>query len=223
MFESSFPIPALSLPAMATLYWICLIVGGGLLIISSLAGGDADAALDAELDVDVSVDSEVDTGHATAGSLASWFSMHFAVFFVAVFGLIGVTLTHLTDQTSGVAFVSALVGGLVIGQGVHQILRKLRRSSGDSTPQPRDYVNKIARVTIAVDHARKGEIAVRVGRAERFIPAIAKRADTMFKSGERVAVVAYRDGVAEIVSREEYEFLTHKRKASGHQSEGEQS
>ena len=131
--------------------------------------------------------------------------------------------TFLTDQTSGVAFVSALVGGLVIGQGVHQILRKLRRSSGDSTPQPRDYVNKIARVTIAVDHARKGEIAVRAGRAERFIPAIAKRADTMFKSGERVAVVAYRNGVAEIVSREEYEFLTHTKKESRHQSEGEQS
>ena len=28
------------LPALTTLYWICLIVGGGLLITSSLAGGD---------------------------------------------------------------------------------------------------------------------------------------------------------------------------------------
>ena len=218
------------LPALTTLYWICLIVGGGLLIVSSVAGSHGDAGLDADVgvdvdvgvdadvgldadvgaDVDVGADADVHVGHAHATSLATWFSIQFIVFFMAVFGLIGVTMTYLSDQTSAFTFGGALLGGLIVGQGVHQLLRKLRRTSGDSTPQPQDYVNKLARVTITVAGTRTGEVALRVGRAERFLPAISKRADMTFKSGEQVAVVAYRDGVAEIISREEYEFLTNK-------------
>ncbi len=141
---------------------------------------------------------------------------------MAVFGLIGVTLTHLTEQTTGVVLAGALAGGLVFGQGAHQLLRTLRRTSGDSTPQPEDYVDKPGRVTVSITPPQKGEVALQVGRAERFIPAISKRIDANFKPGDQVAVVAYRDGVAEVVSREEYEFLT-GHDGSRDQSEGEQS
>jgi hypothetical protein len=189
-------------------YWICLIVGGGLLIISSLAGGDTDVG--ADVDVDVDLDTAPDVGHAHAASLASWFSMQFVVFFMAVFGLIGVTMTHLADQTSGLTLVSALVGGLVVGQGVHQLLQKLRRSSGDSTPKPQDYVDKLARVTITVTAGKPGEVAFRVGRAERFVPAVSKHTDQTFNPGEQVGVVDYRSGVVDVVSREEFDFTTKK-------------
>ena len=196
---------------MTTVYWICLILGGGLLIISSLAGTDtdlsADVDVDVDLDVDLDVDGDVSTGHAHASSLASWFSIQFIVFFMAVFGVVGVSMTHLSSQTDNVTLGAALVGGLIFGQGVHQLMRKLRRTSGDSTPKVEDYVNKIARVTIAVEPPKQGEIALRVGRAERYIPAVAKRADQAFASGALVGVVGYHEGVVEIVSREEYEFL----------------
>ncbi|MCH7885131.1 MAG: DUF1449 family protein [Planctomycetes bacterium] len=203
MFDAALTTLAVSLPELTTLYWVCLIVGGGLIVISSVAGGDADAGFDADLDVDL----DVDTGHAYASALTSWFSIQFVVFFLAMFGVVGVTLTHLTQRTSGVVLTLAISAGLLVGQGVHQLLRKLRRSSGDSTPKVDDYINKLARVTITVANEKKGEIALRVGRSDRFIAALARHSDDTFSPDQQVGVVAYRDGVAEVVSREEFEFL----------------
>ena len=88
--------------AMETLYWICLIFGGGLILVSSVSGGDADADVDVDVDayfdayfdmeadvdvdVDADLDAEVDHGGeiAAAGSLATWFSIRFAVYFMAM-------------------------------------------------------------------------------------------------------------------------------------------
>ncbi len=80
MYDCVLLTPGASLPALTSVYWICLIVGGGLLIVSTLTGGDADAGLDADLDADVSLEGDVDTGHGPASSLASWISMQFVVF-----------------------------------------------------------------------------------------------------------------------------------------------
>ena len=126
---------------------------------------------------------------------------------MAMFGLIGVVLTYLSATASVTVLISALVGGLIVGQGVHQLLRKIRRSSGDSTPQPKDFVNKLARVTVGITPPNKGEVALRVGRAQRYIPAVSRREDKPFRAGEEVGVIAYHAGVAEVVSREEFEFL----------------
>ncbi len=234
MFETTLTLPAVSLPELATLYWACLIVGGGLLLISSVAGShaDADVGLDADVDLgmdvdadldmdmdvdadldvdaDVSADADVDAGHVHVGSLATWFSIRFIVFFMAMFGLVGATLTHLSDHTQGTVLAVSFVAGMLVGQGVHQLMRKLRRTSGDSTPKPVDYVNKLARVTIAVSNENKGEIALRVGRSDRYIPALARHAHDTFNPDHQVGVVAYQDGVAEVVSRKEFEFLTDK-------------
>lgn len=198
-------ILAASLATLTTLYWICLIVGGGLLLISSVAGGDADVGLDVDVDVDIDVDVDANAAHASA--LASWFSIQFVVFFMAVFGMIGVVMTQLSTTSGSVTLAAALAGGLIVGQGVQQLMRQLRKRSGDSTPQPDDYVNKLGRVTIAVEPQKKGEIVMRVGRAERYIPAVSKRDGQSFRSGQQVGVVGYTEGVVEIVSREEYEFL----------------
>jgi hypothetical protein len=238
MLDSMLLVVAAGVPALTALYWICLIVGGGLLLISTIAGAhgdagfdtdihvDADVHVDADLpvDADVSVDTDVGgdvdmhgdisgdvhAGHEAATSLTTWFSIRFAVFFVATFGLIGVALTHLSETSSGIVAGCAFVGGFVVGQAVHQLFRKLRRSSGDSTTQPKHYLNKLARVTIATAYASKGEVALDVRGTERFVPAVARHKDAHFEIGEEVAVVGYSGGVAEVVSREEFEFLTKK-------------
>jgi len=213
-------------PALTTLYWICLVVGGGLLVISSVAGGHADTDFSSDVHVggDLPVDAHAGadfdsptdaTGHAHAdhagaASLASWFSIQFVVFFMAMFGVIGVTLTHLTEAGGGATLIASVGGGLIVGQGVHQLLRKLRASSGNSTTQLADYVDKPARVTIDMTDRDRGEVAVRVGGGERFIPAVSKREDAKFERGDQVTVVDYQGGVASVVSREEFDFLTHK-------------
>lgn len=196
MYESTMFVFGVGSTAFITVYWICLIVGGGLLVISSLSGTDADVG--------------VDGGHAHSSALASWFSIQFVVFFTAVFGAVGVVLSHLTDTGSGATLGTAVAVGLLFGQGAHQLLGKLRRASGDSTPQPADYVNKLAKVTMSFTHPDKGEVVVRVGRANRYVPAVCKHADTSFAKADEVAVVGYQGGVAEVISRKEYEFLTKK-------------
>ncbi len=201
------------------LYWVCLTLGGGLIAVSSMSTVDSDVDLDFDADggLELDVDVDADTTEAAASSLASWFSVNFLVYFMGVFGLIGATLTGLSEQTPAVIAGAALAGGLLVGQAAHQMLRKLRSTSGDSTPQASDYVNKTARVTIELTKPKTGEVVVRVGRAERYVPAIARHADAAFVRGDAVGVVSYHGGIAEVVSQEEFEFLT-----SGHEEGREQ-
>ena len=219
-------------PVFEVLYWIGLIAGGGLLLISAFAGHDShadvsgdvsfdvhgDVGVDVHGDVPADVHVETDAGldhaghthleHAHAGALANWFSIRFLIFFAAVFGLVGVVLTYLSSAGQGVTLGAAVAAGLVLGQGVHQLFRQIRRSSGDSSPQEGDYVDKPGRVTVTITHPRTGEVALQVGGGERFVPAVARRPDTTFNVGQAVVVVEYRGGIAQVVSREEYEFLT---------------
>ena len=213
-------------------YWICLIVGGGLLILSSLGGGDhpdvdvhaatgfdVQADMPAHADVDAGgVDAHVDAGHADVGhishahsaaSISTWFSIRFVVFFIAMFGAVGVILTYLTPVRPGLTFSLALLAGLCCGQGAHYVSRLVLRTGGNSTTQPQDYVNKLARVTIPVVHPDPGEVAIQVRSGERYLPAVACAPGRHFNTGDEVVVVSYRAGVAQVISRAEFEQQTH--------------
>jgi len=89
---------------------------------------------------------------------------------------------------------------------VHQTIRALQRSSISSESRIEDIVSKPARVTIAVLPPARGEVGVRVGNREVFLPAIAQRPDDKFETGAQVVITSYSSGTAEIVSRKEYEF-----------------
>lgn len=226
MFDLGLLILADLVGVLTAAYWGGLIVGGGLLLVSMMGGADSDVDVDtdagfdfdadADFDLDVDVDADADfdvdvdtdvahAAHGGAAALVTWFSMRFVVFFVAVFGAVGVILTHLTTLGTTTTFVTALLAGLVVGQAVHQAFRAIRRTSGDSTPRPQDYVNKLARVTIAISHPNKGEVALQVRSARRFVPAVASGAVQSFSVGDEVVVVGYRAGVARVVSRAEFE------------------
>jgi membrane protein implicated in regulation of membrane protease activity len=206
---------------LTTVYWACLVVGGGLVALS-MFGGDSDTDVSVDTDVDVGFDADVDLdadgafdvdtdgvdlshAHTDVAALSTWFSMRFVVFFVAVFGAVGVILRHLTALGTMMTFVVALVVGLIIGQVVHHVFRAVRSTSGDSTPRPQDYVNRLARVTIAITPPDKGEVSIQVRSARRFVPAVATGEAPGFSAGDEVVVVGYRAGVAQVVSREEFE------------------
>ena len=174
---------------------------------------DADFAADADFDIHSgahegfdAVSSEVAAAHAGGGpwALSTWLSVRFVVFFMAVFGALGVTLSSLTALAGGTVFAFALIGGIVVGQTVQQLIRAIQRSSGNSATRPQDYVNRLARVTIAIQPPHKGEIALQVRNAERYVPADGS-AGHVFRIGDEVVVTGYRAGVARVVSRDEYE------------------
>ena len=223
-------LPAI-LPSLVGVYVVCLIVGGGLLVISTVFGGHHDADVDVDVQVDGGVDldvhadvdlhADVDTDldaaadvhvdHAAEGhdllSISTWFSIRFVVYFAAVFGLVGTVLSYMSGLSRGVVLGLSVAGGLVVGQGVHQTLRALRRSSGDSAATTEDYLNKPARVTIAIDSPARGEVAVEVRGKEQFVAAAANRPDDSFQVGDRVVITAYAGGTVQVVSQQEYEFM----------------
>lgn len=222
-----------AMPSLAGVYLVALIVGGGLLVVSTFFGGhsdadvdadfggdlDMDVHLDADVDADIDVDADVDvdagihadhidasTG-AGALSLASWFSVRFCVYFLAMFGLVGTVLTRMSSLTAPMVLTLAAAAGFVVGQVVHQLFRYLKRSSVSGDTQIEDYVNKPARVTIAIRPPAKGEVVIQVGQGERFVPAVARRSDEQFDAGQSVAVVSFNGGTAVVVSAKEFEFL----------------
>lgn len=230
-----FVLAGLELPSLSGVYIVCLIVGGGLLVISTVFGGDHDGAVDADVDLDVDMDMDVDLdlgvdteldggldldadmateadgvemggGHHGPLDISTWFSVSFLVYFSAVFGLFGTVLTHMTELTSFVVLVISLCCGLAIGQGVHQGIRALKRSGGNSQIAVTDFLNQPARVTVAVKPPSRGEVGVRVGNREHYIPAVAHRLDDSFQAGEAVVIVEYSGGLAAVLSRQEYEF-----------------
>lgn len=216
----------------SALYVISLILGGGLLLLSMAFGGSSDAGIDAGAgdfdlgdagvdmsadasadvgaDVDADIGQDVQMGHAAPHGvhLATWFSLQFLIYFLAAFGLIGTALTYASSVTSPFVMLIALVGGAIVGQVAHQSIRALKRSGVGSDPSKEDYLNRIARVTIAIAPRRRGEVAVATRNGERYVPAAAKRGDDGFALGDRVVVIAFNNGVAEVVSRREYEFVT---------------
>jgi len=219
MFESALLAVSDVATVLTAVYWGGLIIGGGLLLVSMLGASDsdvdvdtdagfdfdvdadADVDFDVDADADLDVDVDVDAAHAAEGgaaALATWFSMRFIVFFAAVFGAVGVILTHLTSTSRWATFGVALVAGLVVGQGVHQIFRHIRRTSGDSAPRPQDYVDRLARVTIAISHPDKGEVALQVRGTRRFVPAVTSGADRRFPVPWAVATVLHKKHVAQL-------------------------
>lgn len=103
MFDPLTLTLALNLTMLTAVYWVCLIVGGGLLVISTVSGadtnadvgGDFEADFDAELDADMDLETEIDhveALHGGAMTLSTWFSIRFLVFAMAVFGALGVVL-----------------------------------------------------------------------------------------------------------------------------------
>ncbi len=201
--------------ALAVVYVIALIVGGGLLLISVFLGHDsstdfhADSVGGVEADVSADIHHDADLSHNGSGiSLAKWFSVQFAVYFLAVFGLIGTTMTYMAKAKPQVVLMSATIAGLIIGQVVHRAMRTLKRTSIGSDLTTTDYLKRPARVTIAIEPARRGEVAVASRNGERFLAAVARRHDDRFLTGDRVVVVGFSHGVAEVVSKDEFEFVT---------------
>ncbi len=203
--------------------------GGLLLIAAasggdSDAGLEIDADLDVDLDLDLAADADLDldvddvgaeggqwapdlahpsdtTATTTAGgpSLADWLSLRFWIFFAAVYGAVGALLHHLTDLGAGLTCGLAVVSGLIAGQTVQYALRVIRANSGNSATGAGDYVNRLARVTIAIADQRKGEIVVQVRGGQRYIPAVAPPHQS-FTLGDEVLVVGYRAGIAQVTA-----------------------
>lgn len=199
---------------LTTAYWACFVLGGGFVAVSLLGmfgdHGDASGADGAGFDAHHAPgDGHLDSAAVKEihGTLSQWISVRFLVYFLASFGATGVIVSNLSTLSPLAALGLALVCGLAVGQIVHQAVSYLRRTSGNSTPQPKDYVGRVARVTIPIEPSHKGEIALQVCETHRRVPAVAVEQRTKFVTGDEVVVVAYRGGIAEVTTRDKAAFF----------------
>jgi hypothetical protein len=114
----------------------------------------------------------------------------------------------MSDMAPTNVSIIAIVSGVVAGQAVHQLLRLLKRTSGNSTVSVADFLKQTARVTVQISPPSKGEIAIPVRGNTRFVPAVAKRSDDKFQTRDEVVVVGFRNGTAEVISKKEFDFKT---------------
>lgn len=207
--------PADFFTILISAYWLCAIAGGGLILMTILlgeTGGDSShtdvsaGGLDADIDADFAdadfTDMTAETGpHAL--SLSSWFSLRFLLYAAATFGVVGLVFTYFGELSRGAVLAVALVAGLLVGQGVHQLFRLILRSSGNALTRAGDYVQRVARVTVAIEPDESGEVALDVRGTERYLSARAVGAVRSFAVGSEVIVTGYRAGVLHVVAREE--------------------
>jgi len=178
---------------MVALYIMSLIVGGGLLVLSLVAGGEVGEA-------------EAFEGGGSEGSPGSALplaSMFFWTFFLAFFGLTGVLLSLLAGG-AGTVLTVLLAVGMGVGAGLiaSHVLRGLGRSEVDSSVRPTDLVGRLGRVVVPVGKEQPGKI--RVELKGRTVELLAYGDETVpLACSQRVYVHdVLKDGSVRVVSAE---------------------
>lgn len=139
---------------MFALYVTSLVIGGGLLLLSLLFGGEAG-------EVDGLEGGGLEDSGGTLGRALPLASLFFWTFFLAFFGLTGVLLSTLARGTG-----TLLTGGLSVGVGLSagliasRVLRGLGRAEVDSIVRPVDVVGRLGRVVVPVGRNQPGKVRV---------------------------------------------------------------
>ena len=175
---------------MWLVYAIALILGGGIVLLQALAGGDhhighADAALDAH--------------HAPGGpGILSTRSALFAVF---AFGLAGVTL-HVLQLASPAAVLGlALLSGALAGLAVGLAFRTLGHEGASGQAAFHDAKGQRARVLVPCARAQRGKIRARI--KGQLVDMMATTDEPRIAAGREVLIVDIHDDVAHVVTAPE--------------------
>jgi membrane protein implicated in regulation of membrane protease activity len=183
---------------MLTVYLVCLVLGGLLIAVSILGGGDTDADVDIGGDADIDFEGDLDVeGGEGVTAAAQFLSMRNLVFFLAFFGLTGTLLTLLgTGHVPALATSVAL--GLAAAWAVHRLMGYLRASQSGALPSTSALAGSEARVVVGVAPDRPGKVDVTVGdRTYQFLARMHEGSKLdRAEAGETVVVVRIQDGIA---------------------------
>jgi len=175
-------------------YMVALIAGGGLVAVSSFAGGFGP---DADLDLDA--DADIDADGADFGDLSVFLKFKFWTFFFAFFGLCGFLLLKLGVAPLLSLAVSIPVG-VVAGFSMGWILERLKARQRGSHATLDNLLGRDAVVQTAVRGALSGSIRVELGG--RTIDLIANsEVEERIEAGEKVTIIAFEGGRARVVPK----------------------
>ena len=187
---------------MFTIYLACLLFGGVLLLFS-MFGGDAEAGDMADADVDFDADLDAEIHGQGLHAAAQFLSFRNMVFFVAFFGLTGTVLSWLAIPPL-LTFGVALAMGLFTATLSHRFLKYLKQSESGAGQEVRELEGMAAKVIVGPSKGRRGKIMIATG--DRQLQLLAEVADEAnrdgFSSGEQVFVLRVDDGVAYVVEKD---------------------
>ncbi len=189
---------------MLTIYIVCAVLGGGLMVLSALGGvfhgdvsTDHDVSFDADHQIDfqhdlathvdhpsVDLSHDLDIGFAASDFWLAFMSMRFVTYFVGIFGIFGLVLTFFSglSQTS-IAVYTALVA-LVLGYGGALLNRYLKVEGETSGVTEHDYVGALGRTTVPIRGSQPGKVRVSI-------------------KGDTIDMIALSEGEKEIAMGEE--------------------
>lgn len=186
---------------MLALYVTSLIIGGGLLIISLLSGGEAGEV--GGLDGGGLEGTEAGSD-GSLGSALPLASLFFWTFFLAFFGLTGALLSILAREAGALLTACLSAGaGLSAGLIAARVLRRLGRAEVDSSVRPDDLIGQLGRVVVPVGREQLGKVRVELkGRTVELLA----YGDTMVPLAPAHRVLVHdvlKDGLVRVISAEE--------------------
>ena len=194
--------------AMGLVYLASLVVGLGVLLVQVAFGGrDAEHGLDHMAGpVDGAIgDSSADHGLLKGGHpgddgpLALVISFRFWIFALLGFGLSGSLLHFLNLAGAGAVAILASAAGLGSGAFAALVVRAVTRSSASSSVNLSEAVGREARVLVACEKGRTGQ--VRIALRGQSVDLLATTDEEDIARGEPVLIEDVRDGVAQISRR----------------------
>jgi membrane protein implicated in regulation of membrane protease activity len=178
---------------MLPLYLFALIVGGGLLIFSLLAGhGDAqDSSVELHTDADANLDAHADLHGGDWIALQSILSIRTLLYLLAGFGATGTLIDLLTEASPVVSLLWAVLTGAVAAGLATAIYAWVRGSgSGDLPTEPDYLVGITAKVILPVVQGHRGKIvALHDGREVELLARLYGSEDAVCPRGSEVVIV----------------------------------
>jgi hypothetical protein len=186
---------------MLTLYLACFVIGGFVITLSVLGGGDADLDVEVDASADVEPSADAGSGQGSVG-VARLISMRNGVFFTSFFGMSGTLLT-LLGAASAPTLAASIVLGLGAAAAIHQVMGYLRRSQSGDIPEPTVLAGARARVLVGPSRVLPGKVEVSAGdRTQQLVARVhAESAVDHFEPGDSVVIVRVEDGQALVAEK----------------------
>ncbi|HEX2979465.1 MAG TPA: hypothetical protein VHO48_04310 [Anaerolineaceae bacterium] len=185
-----------------TIYMICAIAGGTVLVlrfILMLVGGTlGDAADSADTSIDFDHDGVID-GHAGNGGI-NLLSLQSIAGFFTIFGLVGMGLLQI-HATEILSLVGALAAGALTAWVTGLIFLNMRRLQSEGTLVIQNAVGQIGTVYLTIPENGTGVVSVAVQGALRSLDAVAEHGHTI-PTGKIVRVVDITAGKILVVTEQ---------------------
>ncbi len=184
---------------MLGVYIFAMVLGGGLLLLSQLAGHDGNGGGDHGHGADHGADMGA---HGPAELLLGFFRPRNLIFFLAAFGITGTLLT-VTGGMAPLTLGLSLLMGLVAMVLTHGVFTWLRRSeTAADTVADADLEGGVGRVVLPIQPGERGRIACLVGDREMHLTARLAEGVGPLEAGREVVVIRMIDGEAEVAALE---------------------